>query len=585
MVKTTAKRIGIRGFLTRSIFGQLMAAFLLLLLPLCIMTLYFFRWSEDTIAKQSIANVMTQSNNYMDRLETEIDRIRSLQYDLVNDRTLIELVNFPEDMSDYTRIDSYLKVLNRLQGLKNSSKYIDDITCYVEHSKRSISSNDGLGSFQSIAPLNFKNRRLPWYQQLEYSDDNLYLSLYKATDITENATLSYSIVIRFSKASLIHDLQYVNPIKDSGALLTKTDESQVFNLYDKSIESLVPGIIAQSSGIGEGYRAIDIDKAHYLITKRTSGVLGLTLIGCISESALLKDADSFRTFFLIYGLSLLILIFVFSYIAFRMVNVPVMKLKNAFAQLKEGKTKYLIEGIRKDEFGQLFQGFNDMTETLDTLILQVYEQRIRAQTAELKQLQSQITPHFLYNSFFCISSLIRLEDYGTAEFLTIQLAKYYQFITHNASDEIAMKAEVEHAKTYATIQSVRWDGRIETRFDEIPKDVADIQVPRLILQPLLENAFEHAFDKRAEAGLIHVGYRRDDGFAVIEVEDNGRNVDEVAIQDLFARIAKPSDDSTALFNINSRIRLKFGEGSGLHFSIGQYGGLHVELRIEVRKHV
>ena len=114
----------------------------------------------------------------------------------------------------------------------------------------------------------------------------------------------------------------------------------------------------------------------------------------------------------------------------------------------------------QDEFGQLYDGFNRMKERIGKLIDEVYVQTSLAQRAQLKQLQAQINPHFLYNSFFILSRRIKRGDYDNAVEIAEHLGDYFRFLTRNESDYIPLRREVEHAQSYAAVQAARFVDRI-----------------------------------------------------------------------------------------------------------------------------
>ena len=124
------------------------------------------------------------------------------------------------------------------------------------------------------------------------------------------------------------------------------------------------------------------------------------------------------------------------------------------------------------------------------------------QNIELKQLQSQINPHFLYNSFFNIYRLAKDEDYENLTCFTQYLGSYYQYITRSASDEVSLLDEYNHAKTYCNIQQMRFHNRLELKMAPLPEAFAGYRVPRLIMQPIIENAFEHGLKtvEKSQAG-------------------------------------------------------------------------------------
>ena len=161
-----------------------------------------------------------------------------------------------------------------------------------------------------------------------------------------------------------------------------------------------------------------------------------------------------------------------------------------------------------------------MAHILDNLIHKVYEQKILTQRAELKQLQSQINPHFLYNRFFNIYRLAKDEDCENIVLFSKYLGNYYQYITRNAASEVPLSAEYEHAVNYCSIQKFRFDGRLEIRLSPLPEAFRSLKVPRMIIQPILENAFEHGLNQVPSPSLCLNIFQEDDAL-ILSVENNG----------------------------------------------------------------
>jgi two-component system sensor histidine kinase YesM len=203
------------------------------------------------------------------------------------------------------------------------------------------------------------------------------------------------------------------------------------------------------------------------------------------------------------------------------------------------------------------------------------------QKAELKQLQSQINPHFLYNSFFILKRRIKTGDNESAMYFAEKMGNYFRFITRSASDEVPLKQEVEHAGIFAEIQGMRFSNRIKVNFDELPQRYENVIVPRLILQPLIENAFVHGLEDLEENGLLDVRFKEEAGLLRIIVEDNGQNMPEDYIENINKALETRTDNTemTGMFNIHRRLRLKFGGESGLKLTRGELGGLKVSVNI------
>lgn len=212
------------------------------------------------------------------------------------------------------------------------------------------------------------------------------------------------------------------------------------------------------------------------------------------------------------------------------------------------------------------------------LVDELIEQKELAQQSELKQLQAQINPHFLYNSFFSLRNKIRREELDSAEKLSSLLGTYFRFLTRNDEGNVPLKNEVEHAGSYAEIQHMRFYDRIQVQFDELPMDCREVLVPRLILQPVIENALNYGLEEKEEDGLLRVSFQKKEDILEIHVEDNGDYFTDEKMQKLRQKLER-KDQITGLVNIHNRLLLYWGEKSGIVIERSVLGGAEIILKI------
>jgi two-component system sensor histidine kinase YesM len=267
-----------------------------------------------------------------------------------------------------------------------------------------------------------------------------------------------------------------------------------------------------------------------------------------------------------------------------MIHKPRKRLIQAFKKVETDNLMPSMRNQRDNEFGYLYRNFDRMVEKLGQSIEENYKQKIALQHSELKQLQSQINPHFLYNSFFNLYMICKSGDADSGAILAQKLGSYYQFITRSGKDEVQLEEEYRHALDYCEIQSIRFSNRIAVEFSDVPASCAAWEVPRIIIQPLVENAFEHAFSDGARRGNVILKAVADGNRLSIAVEDDGIGVSDERLAELQEQLDNESrlSEKTGLINVCRRIRLKFGEGSGVTVSRSPMGGLKVEIVIDYR---
>jgi len=285
----------------------------------------------------------------------------------------------------------------------------------------------------------------------------------------------------------------------------------------------------------------------------------------------------------LYFIAVLLCVIGFFRMARRMINEPMVDLVQAFQTAGHGELKQVLPE-EVGEFSYLYRGFNEMSQQLSELIAQVYEQQLLLKKAELKQLQAQIAPHFLYNSYFLLHRMIKHGQQEQALRVSKGLGVYFRYITRNGADIVTLFAEDDHAHIYAQLQALRFEGRIRVAYGALPAACAGIRVPRLILQPLIENAFSYGLESCEDAGLLRVGYELRADACAVHVEDNGLNLTDERLADLAERMrahgaALEGQEPSGLTNIHRRVRIFCGEAHGLTFARSELGVLHVTLSL------
>lgn len=270
----------------------------------------------------------------------------------------------------------------------------------------------------------------------------------------------------------------------------------------------------------------------------------------------------------------------FMMILYGMINHPLRKLRQALRAIEDGKLNVRMKHSNMVEFQEVYNQFNRMANQIQNLVEKEYELRLLNTQAELKWMQYQINPHFLYNSYFTLCSLLNAEEYEQCQRFSELLGKFLRYITVSKQDMVSLEDEWEHARAYAMIQSVRFGDRIKVEMEPCPAELQAKMVPRMVLQPLLENAFEHGVKQKVGNGLIRVRIVTSPELMIV-VEDNGDTVDENALEAMKKKMtdanAQVSRSGVALINIHKRLRLLYPSNFGLQLERSELGGLRVSV--------
>ncbi|GGD95051.1 sensor histidine kinase [Paenibacillus nasutitermitis] len=578
-------RIGLRK-LYNSLFLRLAMMLGLMLVPIVLIGVNFYSGSQNALRLEISNSMESRVDANIRAMEKEVERIQLLQFELINDEFLNKLAVIPDYMNKFDKSQAILLVQDRLFAIKNSSLYISDVVVHVPSIKQTISAMQGSGSIRTEQfDTTRKLAKVHPGKAIYFVNHIPYIVLvHEVRGLYEEENALYSIIVELSSSELSKSLSALESSENSGSILIDpTGEFDIRthvykNTYlDQFIDHHRSGIsdtARNMTSIGEGADRV-------LVSSRFSKLLGFSLIHYVPEKHLFYNLYRYQQLFWVLTVVFLIFITVLCISLYRMIHRPLLALLRAFRKMEKGELDVSVDSHSRSEFGYLLQGFNKMSRHMRELIEQVYTQKILVQRSELKQLQSQINPHFLYNSYFNLSNMIAVEDYDSAKLFASQMGSYLRYITRNSSDEVPLMEEVKHAAIYTEIQERRFRLRMQAEYGEVPPAYRAVMVPRLILQPLIENAFEHVFDHIEEGGRLVISFQEEKDHLLIRIGDNGTFLEEDRLDELQAWLETDDHaiETTALLNIHRRMRNKYGEQGGLQVGRSGLGGLEVILMI------
>ncbi|MCD9022701.1 sensor histidine kinase [Cohnella silvisoli] len=571
------------SYFRSSIFTRLIITFLLVTFPLYVLAVSIYTWAVDTVKSELSNSAKLQVNYYLGNMEKDIDRIRNLQFDFMFDDDLNQIAALPESMDDVEKVKSLRRIQKKLISIRDSNSSIEETGVYIPSIHKSVFS---YGVNELISPqLNGLNSDLGSSSAkliVHPHEINLFTK-----KVNKTGSPTFVTVVKLSAEKLENQLKSFVDRVDSGLFMTDDSGSMYLNTAaGTGMAQLIKGHESESGRSGRLLDDYDFVVNHtdgnkYIVIGTHSEKLGFSLFKYIPEKVIFETVERYKIWFWFFTFCAFLLIIIYSYMTYRLIKRPLNKLIRSFRRVEEGDLDMKIEHDYKDEFNFLYMRFNFMVSRLKHMMEQVYLQKILNQRSELKLLQSQINPHFLYNSFFILYNMVENEDNENAKIFTRQLGAYLQYVTRNTFDEVSLANEVNHARNYAEIQARRYRKRIKLAFHSLPKEYGDRIVPRLILQPIIENAFEHGLSNKTEDGMVRIDFMSDSRFIVVSVEDNGEELTEEGLSQLKNKLQIHDGESelTGMVNVHRRLQLKYGDESGLVVSRGKMGGLFVEIKL------
>lgn len=295
-----------------------------------------------------------------------------------------------------------------------------------------------------------------------------------------------------------------------------------------------------------------------------------------------------QTFILACGFLVVLLAFLTVRIAHRIIVGmlrPVTELYDAMQKVAEGDLSARADVSSRDEIEILAGGFNTMAENMETLVAKIKEDEHRMRWLDLRLLQEQINPHFLYNTLDTIIWLIEGNKEEEAVDMVVALSDFFRLVLSKGKELISLEEEKQHIRSYLKIQEARYRDILEYEI-RIDPSLYEYQILKLTLQPLVENALYHGIKYKRAKGHIHISGSLEGRLLRLSVRDDGVGMGKEELEQLQKEIGRPCSETEkgfGLANVNERIHMHFGPEYGMHITSEKGQGTTVELTIPAIK--
>ena len=332
----------------------------------------------------------------------------------------------------------------------------------------------------------------------------------------------------------------------------------------------------------EGWEDInDSEKGEFLVRRQTINGAGWTLVSVIDKEDFFQDSNVVLQVFAVFVIVIFSAIVLISYNLARYYTKRLTYLSTQMTQLQNGDWSIMgkVE-VESDEIGQLLSQFSYMTKELRNLMISQYKLGQSVKSAELRALQAQINPHFLYNTLDLINWEAR--DHGADEIVTIvqSLAKFYRISLNKGKQIVRIEDELEHVKAYVNIENYHFEGAISLEL-KVDEAVLELGCINIILQPLVENSIKHGIAKDSSIKSCHISIEVNmKGQDVIFlIRDNGPGMTKEEMDQILQKNSCKATHGYGVQNINFRIKLYYGEQYGISYESEEGIGTCVTVRI------
>lgn len=557
-------------------------------------TMHIFSDSLENRAKENMNNILEQTNKLIDVRVSGVVNTSNL---IFNDPNMIGLV---EGISRETAPDEYY--------LTNTANPI--INKYVL-------SDPGIVSIMLV------NKQKNWF--IPSADFDYYASgvstfiqnYYKYADefFTRGLIWVPSHPIDYSSKEhprekiikLVRDI-YDQKVEYTATMIINISERSISDLFRNvnTPDSTVFYVIDQDSHMISGTDLLKLDdsgEARPLLTaaeKRNGSMIAefrgkpylfvfhklenvdWITVGAVPVEEMLKDRDKIVGGIRIFVLFLVIVSIIGTWVLSYSITKPIRKLTEIMRDVKAGNLDAKAEIHTRDEIGMLGHSFNMMLQRIGELLHQLKASHEKEKQAEIRALQANINPHFLYNTLESVIWLAESKDYEEITELISKLGKYYRLSLSRGMEIVKIKDELAHAEHYLAIERIRHGDKFDYEID-VADEILEHECLKLILQPLVENALHHGILQKEGRGMIVIRGRKEGEAIVLTVQDNGKGIAKERLDEIteLFRSGRSFElpSSYGIKNVNERLQLKYGMDCGLFYLSEEGAGTLAEVRI------
>ena len=476
-----------------------------------------------------------------DQLDQELERLKFFIRELVADKQLMRFTISYEILSDWERLSSIRALASQEYQIKRSSDLVNAVLIMFPAFGKSIVTE----------PSEYTDLDPEVWDQLMNAADRGKVSLREWNGLLwllmprfNGNTPMFLVAVSLSPADLAARLERLAGSQARDLILSRADGSLLASR----------GTVPEAASAGAG----DLLRADAALTSAP-----LTLTGYARVDRAMAPFVLYRV--IVWVLTAVALVLLVAYLLFyrRSILRPVNDLVASMHSV-ERDARYRIESSGRSDYDDIYAQFNHMVDHIEHLAAQLYEEKYRAQKAELKQLQMQIDPHFLYNSLYMIYRIAQSDGNRSIANLSLNLSNYYRYITKMPEQIVPLRDEIRHVTNYLEIQRMRFEPRIRVEIEPLPEEIAGEMIPSLIIQPIVENAFQHGVRDLEKGGLVSLRYEVGPSSFSVIVADNSGKMDDEKVRDLWNRVTDPeSPDSSALCNLYRRLTLSENAGNEL----------------------
>ncbi|WP_159884143.1 cache domain-containing sensor histidine kinase [Paenibacillus puerhi] len=560
---------------TQKIQLRLTVYFLLLLLPLVIVSLYVNFRSQAVLLKQAEERTRGALTSSMDYIDLSLQNVEEFSTLVATDPNMLRLLHQVGPTLTAQSYVNFADMVKQLSSLTSINHLISHAALFHAPSRMLLSTTQGGKRIER--PLHLLE-----LQTIAETKGTGIVYMMPDTPFPEQQT--FGSVTGTNSISLVRTMDLNNPDRDPNLLIIGLNKEKLLDL----IRSLLPSPHAQiylysdegklvtgTGSRGQELRQAEEASAEEFTVRVDSRYYKWSLILVQPKAELYRETKVTRMYTYVIIAVSVILALLISWAVYSGIASPVQRLMKGMKWVGSGNFNIRLENDRSDELGFLTRSFNKMVEEQQYLIENYYEQQLRLAHTELKFLQSQINPHFLYNTLDSIYWTAKNYDADEISEMVLNLSSFFRLSLGKGRETFTLEETVTHLHYYIRVQQLRFLDSFTVSY-ELEEEAKKVPLLKLVLQPLVENAILHGLDSREDGELLISGRIRH-GRLIVAVQDNGKGISPERLSYIRSELGKRSEqeagplsylehgakDLYGLRNVKSRIKIWYGPDAEL----------------------
>lgn len=578
------------------------------LIPLIITNFYFYRNLTETLQENTVKSLDESLTNLAKRTHFYMQTIETYSYTISKDAALISALKNTTTVKEEDHAESFQQFRDASKTFFLRVNFMNNIisnlsNCYLYKPEESVFMDNNLTFYTGMNP-----EYLPFYQTLsnnhyqdswEFTKTLDFPSLFHNNTHNSKNALSYLTTIYANQqplACLSINLQctyfaetFQSLSKQTGGNLLVYMGNQLISSTDEIKVDFSDTVFKKAKNPEKKYSGsfqLKNSNASYLAVYHYMDEYDMTFIYLLQDSVYLGNITQIMPNVILLCIILLVLLFILCIYISNMFYTPIKPLLKVMEDVQNNRMQTRITHKRNDEYQKIYTGFNNMMDEVNSLIDRLVISTSLQKDSQIKLLQAQMNPHFIYNTLESIYSLAKI--HGEEEIANVieSLSSFYRFSLSGGASEITLRQAVSMTEHYLNIQNFRFDNTITCEI-RLEPGLADYPVPKFAIQAIVENSIYHGIEPSNHPGYLTIDAYSQDENIIIKIKDNGIGIKNQELEALKSSIETPfasqlqqqEAENFALRNLNQQIKLHYGDSYGLTIESAQNTGTSITITL------